>query len=203
MSGACPTTPFPSKINLRSRTRNFSSSAMSGKKYSRAFGVQLWEIDAIYPPMSRADFDAIYAFALAQSGTYGTFTFAAHDRRSPRGTASGSPYGAPVISGAGQTGSSINITGLPASTTGYLLPGDLVLLPGATKVYMNTTSVDSDGSGDATMTLNANVVSSPTNGAAITVLNVPFTVSLTEDIQELSTDHPNIYQFAMKMVEAL
>ena len=203
MSGACPTSPFPAKVSIRSRDRNLASSAMSGKKYSRAFGVHLWELDAVYPPMSRADFDTIYSFALSQSGTYGTFTFAAHDRRTPRGSASGSPYGAPVISGASQTGKSINITGVPISTTGYLLPGDLVLLPGATKVYMITASVDSDGSGNATLTLNANVVASPTNSSAITVLNVPFTVSLVDDIQELYTDQPNIYQYTMKMIEAL
>lgn len=203
MSGSCPTSPFPSKIILRSNPRVLTNTSMSGKKFSRSFGVHLWSIDATYPPMTRADFDTIYAFAISQGGSYGTFTFSAHDRRTPRGAASGSPSGAPLVKGANQSGTSINTDGWPHSITGILLPGDLVLLPGSTKVYMNTATVSSDSSGNATLTLNTDVVATPTDNGAITIFNVPFTVGLTQDIEELYTDQPDIYQYTMKMMEAL
>ena len=203
MSGTCPTTPFPSRIKLQSTPRILTNLSMSGKKFSRAFGVHLWNIEATYPPMTRANFDTIYAFALAQNGSYGTFTFAAHDRRTPRGAASGSPSGTPLIKGANQSGTSINTDGWTHSITGLLLPGDLVLLPGSTKVYMNTSTVSSDGSGNATLTLNTDVVAAPTDNGAITIVNVPFTVSLSQDIQELYTDQPDVYQYVISMTEAL
>lgn len=199
MSGSCPTSPFPAKIKLSSTPRILSNRSMSGKKYSRAFGVHLWSIEATYPPMTRADFDTIYAFAIAQNGSYGTFTFSAHDRRTPRGTATGTP----LVKGANQSGTSINTDGWTHSVTGILLPGDLVMLAGSTKVYMNTATVNSDGSGNATLTLNTPVVAAPTDNGTVTVLNVPFTVGLDNDIQELYTDQPDVYQYVMTMTEAL
>ena len=199
MSGACPTSPFPARIKLSSSPRILSNRSMSGKKFSRAFGVHLWSIEATYPPMTRADFDTIYAFALAQNGSYGTFTFAAHDRRTPRGIGTGTP----LIKGANQSGTSINTDGWTHSVAGILLPGDLVMLAGSTKVYMNTATVNSDGSGNATLTLNTPVVAAPTDNGAVTITNVPFTVGLDNDIQELYTDQPDIYQYVMTMTEAL
>lgn len=199
MSGSCPTSPYPASITLRSRTRNLVNTALSGKRYSRSFGMQLWEIDAVYPPMTREQFDPIYAFALSQDGGYGTFTFSAHDRATPRGSAGGSP----LVNGGSQTGTSLVTDGWPHSTTGNLLPGDIITLGGSTKVYMVMSSVDSDSSGNATISLNTNLVSSPANNAVITISGVSFTVGLSTEIEEMKVGEANIYQYTLSMVEAL
>ena len=203
MSGSFPLTPFPSKVIMRSRPRVFTDYTMSGKKFSRSFGVHVWELDITFPPMSRAEFDPIYAFILSQIGSYGTFTFAAHDRRTPRGSVSGSPSGTPLVNGASQTGTSLVTDGWPHSHTGLLLPGDLITINGDTKVYMVTASVDSNGSGQATISLHAPLVVSPADNAAITTVNIAFTVSISQDIQELSTAEADIYEYSLSLTEAL
>lgn len=389
MSGACPTSPFPAKIVMRSNPRVLTNSTMSGKKFSRAFGVHLWDIEATYPPMTRADFDSIYAFAISQGGSYGTFTFAAHDRRTPRGIATGTPVirnrqnllkyseqidnanwakshvsitadatNAPdgnhtadqfiedattnihnidqtvtgldttqnftfavrikpngrtkvglfcgngsnyfyitcdistyAVNAFGQNGTATKTSysvgpdpndatwtlvwvsgkanqgttsldcqirtldssytqsylgdgtsgiylsqaalekhskigpyisttsaavntesqsgntpytgGWTASQTGILKAGDLVLFNSGTKVYMQTEDVDSDASGVAQLTLSSDLIATPVDGETVTVSNVPFTVGLSQDIEEIFTDQANIYQYVMKMTEAL
>ena len=203
MSGACPTSPYPSSIKVSSITRNLTTSAMSGKRYSRNYGVQLWQLDVTYPPMTRAQFDPIYAFIVSQNGTYGTFTFSAHDKTSPRGSVSGSPSGTPKIKGASQTGTSITTDGWPHSATGLLLAGDYITISGDNKVYMVTASVDSDGSGNATMTIFPQLRSSPSDNADITSSSVAFTVSMLSEIQESQVGEALIYSYSFSMLEAL
>lgn len=108
--------------------------------------------------------------------------------------------GTPAVSGAGQTGTSINISGCTASVTGFLNVGDVITYTGAMGVgvyavnpqpphqstgalqdFVIQQTINTDGSGLATLVhlpaivpsgLMQNVSNSPGNGALISVYHV-------------------------------
>lgn len=78
--------------------------------------------------------------------------------------------GTPAISAGSQTGSSIAVTGFPASTAAVLRAGDVIRFPGRTLVYDVTADVASDGAGAAVVPINPPIYpgGSPTVGNLVT-----------------------------------
>ncbi len=109
--------------------------------------------------------------ALRRAGTNaGTFLMGDPAASEPLGSAKDTP-GTPVVSGADQTGESLNVSGLPNNATGYLLAGDYIQLGTGVSSRLKKVldDVDSDGSGLATMVLWPPVRTAPSNGSAIVV----------------------------------
>jgi hypothetical protein len=79
----------------------------------------------------------------------------------PRGTAGG----APVFNGAGQTGNVLSTRGWPASAPALLMPGDYVGT--GTELRKVVSQVASNGAGQATLTLDQPIRTSPADGQAI------------------------------------
>lgn len=114
---------------------------------------------------------AAWLTALRRPGeNAGTFLLGDPAAPAPLGAAADTP-GTPVVDGAGQTGEALAVTGLPASTTGYLLAGDYVQLgSGASaRLLMVLEDADSDAQGDATLRLWPGVRTAPADGAPIVV----------------------------------
>jgi len=102
-------------------------------------------------------------------------------------TTLGAGGGTPLVNGASQTGTSLITDGWPNSTA-ILKAGDLITCANITTVYEITADVSSDGSGNATLTINPPIFSggSPANNAAITVTaSVVFTAIIVDlSVQE-------------------
>jgi hypothetical protein len=75
--------------------------------------------------------------------------------------------GAPLVNGAGQTGTSVAVDGLPASVTGWALPGDMLGIGGELKMVV--ASVNSNGSGQATVTFEPPLRGAPADNSAVVV----------------------------------
>lgn len=199
MSGAFPASPAPNRIKLISVAPNFVSVTHSLKRQVRSRGVQRWQFNVEYAPLRRTKFMPLFAFAVAQRGQFETFTFIPVTLAKPQGIATGTP----VVAGASQTGRAINTSGWTVSTTGILKAGDVLKFAGHNKVYMQTVDADSDVSGNVTLTIEPALEESPADLEAITVNNVPFTVSFTGDNQEADTapgvDH--LYGYVMTLTE--
>jgi hypothetical protein len=101
--------------------------------------------------MKRKDAEEVAAFLLKLNGRFGTFLMGDPVNTQPRGVGSG----VPVVDGAGQTGNQLNTKGWTPSITGILRAGDWVQLGSgsATRLYKVLDDVDSDASGEATLTL--------------------------------------------------
>jgi len=200
MSGALPTSPAPERVRIKSYTPTFVSTAHSLKRDARSRGAQRWHLIAEYPEhMTCAELAPIFAFLVKQRGQYETFTFTPPVFEDARGIATGTP----LVDGASQTGRSIATKGWTASQTGILAAGDFVKFAGDDKVYMQVDDVNSDGSGDATLTIEPALITSPADEAAITVDDVSFTVSLLTDIAELDFIGPLGGPIVVEMVEAV
>ena len=129
MSGTYPTTPEFQAINLESRHSNLMSESISGKVQVRAIGGQKWAFTAKYNPMTRAEFNPVYAFVISQQGMKGTFTIVPPVISSTTGSATGTM----LVNGAtGAGASTVSIDGI----TGDIKAGDVIKFANHTKVYM-------------------------------------------------------------------
>lgn len=79
--------------------------------------------------------------------------------------------GAPVIDGANQTGSSINITSASVSKTKWLRSGDIIGIADGPVIFDVTSDVDTDALGKATIPISPPIFTgrAPANGAVVTI----------------------------------
>lgn len=84
-------------------------------------------------------------------------------------TPRGAGTGAPVVNGAGQVGQSLLTSGWTANVNGILMPGDYVGFGGG-QLRRLTAQANSNALGQATLTLDQPIRTSPANGSAITTV---------------------------------
>lgn len=198
---------FPSAIgfanlNIRARTVvGVNASPFTGQQQVYKHQGQWWEAEVSLPPMKRADAEQVVTFLLKMNGQYGTFLLG--DKSAP--TARGVGTGTPLVNGASQTGGDLITDGWTPDTTGILKAGDWIQLGSGsiTRLYKVLDDVDSDGSGNATISIFPNLRSSPDDDAAITVSNTQGLWRLASNETEYSIDQMSIYGVTFACVEAL
>ena len=162
---------------------------------------QFWEADITLPPMKRADAEYWISFLLKLNGPFGTFLMGDPNGATPRGIATGTP----LVNGAGQTGNELVTDGWTTSQTGILKAGDYIQLgTGATsRLYKVLDDVNSDGSGNATLTVWPDLRSAPADNAAITVSNTKTTFRLNSAQTSWDINEATIYGLTFGAREAL
>jgi hypothetical protein len=186
-----PTTPKFNALNLQSESPTLFSETVSGRMQSRKIGGQKWTFTAAYPPMTRAEFNPVFAYIVAQEGRHGVFTVVPTMISNTSGTASGTV----TCSAASLGAKSVTIAGL----TGALKAGDVVKFSGHSKVYMLTADRSSDGAMAFTPALIVAVTTSDT----VVYSDVPFTVRLANDFQGYKLGGGNFFKYEVDFVEAL
>jgi hypothetical protein len=200
MSGTFPSSPGFSNLKITSFQPTLISVSHSLVRQARSRGgAQRWALEAAYPPnLSRAELAPVLAFALKQCGQYETFTLILPALWA---TARGIATGTPLVKGAGQTGRTVNTDGWTATQTGILLMGDFIKFNGQDKVYMVTADANSDGSGNATLTIEPALMASPADNEPIVVTNVPFSVAFASDVQEFALSSPDLHDYKVSFIE--
>jgi hypothetical protein len=198
MSGSFPTSPPARSVNIKSIEPTLVSVTQNLKRQVRRRGGQRWLLEVEFPPMTRAEFAPIYAFAMKQQGQFETFTYVPPVISTSQGDTSESP----VVDGAVSVGaSSATIDGLTASESGIIKAGDFFKFSGHSKIYMATADMDADGTSHATLNFAPNLLNAVANDETIVFSAVPFTVSFAEDITQFNTDVSALYGFSMSLVE--
>ncbi len=196
MSGTYPTSPEFRSINFSSEQKTKTSMTDSGKIFSTQVDGQKFKFSATYPPMSRSDFAPVLAFIMKQRTQKETFQIALPDLKNAKGNVSGS-----VLVKNAHTAGDTTIT--VDAMTGTLKAGDFVKFAGDTKVYMVVSDVTADGSNEATLTIEPPLRSAISDNASVTYDGVEFTVRLTNDLQQFSTDDLDTFKFEVDFIEAL
>ena len=186
------------------RARNIvgiSSSPFTGQQQVYKHQGQWWEMEVTMPPMKRGDAEDVAAFLLKLNGQYGTFLLGDPANTTPRGIATGSP----LVKGASQTGDTLETDGWTPSITGILKAGDWIQLGtgSGSKLHKVLETVNSDGSGNATLTIYPNLRSSPADNAVITVNNAKGIWRLASNATDYNIETGQIYGMAFACVEAL
>ena len=198
MSGTFPSSPAFNSLNVQSVQPTFVSRTISGRRQARQIGGQYWRMTASFAPMTRAQFQPIYAFVMSQRGRFESFSLTLPVIKSGLGT----PTGTPLVNGASQTGRSVVTDGWNADTVVFKA-GDFVKLAGNDKVYMITSDIQSNGSGQATLAIEPALVASPANNETVVAENIPFTVALTGGVQEFATGTTGLFAYDVDFEEVL
>ena len=196
MSGTYPTSPEFRSIRFKSEQKTKVSTTDSGKMFSTQVDGQRFRFSATYPPMSRSDFAPVLAFIMKQRSQKETFQISLPDLKNAKGNVSGSVLVKNSHS-AGDTTITVD------AMTGTLKAGDFVKFAGDTKVYMVVSDVTADGSNEATLTIEPPLRSAISDNASVTFDGVEFTVRLTNDLQQFSTDDLDTFKFEVDFIEAL
>ena len=199
MAGAFPisTAQFTS-LGIKSIQNTIISKSVSGKKLARQIDGQRWAFTIKIITAKRSDvYGDLMAFIVKQRSGKENFTIVPPEITDARGTASGTPNG---TASAGAT--SITLGG---SGTGTLKAGDFIKFANHDKVYMVV--ADQSDISTGSLTIEPPLTTAITN-SDITYDNVPFTVHLTNDIQEFGAvgndkDGNLLYQFELDVEETL
>lgn len=192
MAGTYPTTPEFQAINIESKHNNVKSETVSGRMQVRTLGGQRWSFTAKYNPMTRTEFNPVYAFVISQQGMLGTFTIVPP----VIGNSSGDVSGTALVNATTAAGAtSVAMDGI----TGTIKAGDFIKFASHNKVYM----VTADRAGAGAMTIEPPLVSGVTDNEAITYASVPFTMRLANDIQTYSLSSNEYYEYEIDMIEVL
>jgi hypothetical protein len=199
MAGAFPiSTAKIDSLGIKSIQNTIISKSVSGKKLARQIDGQRWGFTARIITAKRSDvYGELMAFIVKQRSGKENFTIIPPEVEDARGTASGTPNG---TASAGAT--SITLGG---SGTGTLKAGDMIKFANHDKVYMVVADQSDISTGSLTI---EPPLTTAVSSSDIQFDNVPFTVHLTNDIQEFgvvgSDKNGNaLYQFEFDVEESL
>ena len=197
-----PTVTGARSVNLRAiNAVTLSQSPFTYAAQSQAFSGQMWAADVSLPPMKRSDAAVWVSWLVSLRGQYGTFLMG-----DPLcATAQGEAGGTPLVNGASQTGEDLIIDGCTLNQTDWLKAGDYIQLgSGASStLHQVTADVDTDGSGNATISLWPHVRTAPDDNAAITVSSPVGRWRLDSNQSEWSINEAAIYGISFSAMEAI
>jgi len=199
MSGAFPISnaKFES-LGIKSIQNTIISKSQSGKKLARQIDGQRFGFTARIITAKRSDvYGELMGFIIKQRSGKENFTIIPPEIEDARGTASGTPHG---TASAGAT--SITLGG---SGSGTLKAGDFIKFASHDKIYMVVADQSDISTGSLTI---EPPLTTAVSSSDITYDNVPFTVHLTNDIQEFGVvgadkDGNALYQFEFDVEESL
>ena len=206
MAGAFPISSAGfSTLGIKSIQNTIISKSQSGKKLARQIDGQRFAFTAQIITGKRSDiYGELMAFIIKQRSQKENFTIIPPEIEDARGVETGTL----AVNGNHTVGdTTIAIDGFAADTANRLRSGDFIKFNGHTKVYMVVADVTSS-SGAATVTIEPPLTTALSNDEAVSYDNIPFTVHLTNDVQEFGAvsadkDGNVLYQFELDVEEAL
>ena len=197
-----PTVTGIARIELRAiNAVSYSVSPFTFAGQVHAYSGQMWQADITLPPMKRESAEEWLAFLVSLRGQYGTFLLNDPAATTPRGTVGGTP----LVSGASQTGSSIDIDGCSTSVTGWLKAGDYVQFGSgsSTTLHKVLQDVDTNGSGEATLEIWPGVRNSLVDNSAVVTSSAKGLFRLSSNTQAWSVDEASTFGITFGAVEAI
>jgi len=206
MSGAFPisTAKFES-LGIKSIQNTIISKTLSGKKLARQIDNQRWAFTVRIVTATRSDvYGELMAFIVKQRSGKENFTIIPPEVEDARGNETGTV----LINGVHAVGdTTIAMDGHNNDGTHKFRVGDFLKFASHNKVYMVVSDVTSS-SNASTVTIEPPLLTALVNDSVVTYDNVPFTVHLTNDIQEFGVvgtakDGALLYQFEFDVEESL
>jgi len=199
MAGAFPISSAKiESLGIKSIQNTIISKTVSGKKLARQIDGQRWGFTARIITAKRSDvYGELMAFIVKQRSGKENFTIIPPEVEDARGTAIGTPNG---TASAGATSITLGGTG-----TGTLKAGDFIKFANHDKIYMVVADQSDISTGSLTI---EPPLTTAVSSSDIQYDNIPFTVHLTNDIQEFGVvgadkDGNALYQFEFDVEESL
>jgi hypothetical protein len=206
MSGAFPiSTAKFGTLGIKSIQNTIISKSVSGKRLVRQIDNQRFAFTVQIITAKRSDvYGDLMAFIMKQRSQKETFTIIPPEIEDARGNESGTV----LVNGVHAVGdTTIACDAFAGDGAGRFKAGDFLKFASHNKIYMVVSDVTSS-SNAATVTIEPPLLVALTNDSVVTYDNVPFTVALTNDIQEFGVsgsdkDGNLYYEFQFDVEEAL
>lgn len=163
---------------------------------SQAFGNR-WEGKITFATMNETKARQFLAWHGSLRGAVGTFTLPWH-KTTIEGSAGD---GVGKVKGAAQLGNSMLIDGLPVSTAGHYLAGDVVAIDGMLKRVL--VDGDSDVAGEVTLEVTPPFDKSPADNAGVVTVDPSGTFYTTPEVLPAAVTPGKLFQFTMPVFESL
>ena len=206
MSGAFPISSSAfSTMGIKSIQNTIISKSDSGKKLARQIDGQRFAFTAKIITGKRSDiYGELMAFIMKQRSRKENFTIIPPEIEDARGNETGTV----LVNGVHAVGdTTIAMDAFASDGAGRFKAGDFIKFASHNKVYMVVSDVTSS-SNAATVTIEPPLTTALADDSVVTYDNVPFTVHLTNDVQEFGAvgadkDGNLLYQFELDVEEAL
>ena len=206
MSGAFPISNSKFEtMGIRSIQNTIISKSQSGKKLARQIDNQRFGFTARIITGKRSDiYGELMAFIIKQRSGKENFTIIPPEIEDARGTETGTV----LVNGVHAVGdTTIAMDGFAGDGAGRFKAGDFLKFASHDKVYMVVSDATSS-SNASTVTIEPPLITALADDSTVTYDNVPFTVHLTNDIQEFGAigsdkDGNLLYQFEFDVEESL
>ena len=206
MSGAFPISNSKFEtMGIRSIQNTIISKSQSGKKLARQIDNQRFGFTARIITGKRSDiYGELMAFIIKQRSGKENFTIIPPEIEDARGTETGTV----LVNGVHAVGdTTIAMDGFAGDGAGRFKAGDFLKFASHDKVYMVVSDATSS-SNASTVTIEPPLITALADNSTVTYDNVPFTVHLTNDVQEFGAvgsdkDGNLLYQFEFDVEEAL
>ncbi len=161
-----------------------------------------WEGEATFRIMRRSDAALVQSFLAELRGKFGTFLYGDPDALALGKIGAG---GTITVNGAGQTGNALIVDGMTVSTNGILKKGDYFQLgTGLTsRLYMATQDLNSNGSGQGTLTFEPRLRFSPADNDAVNITAPKGLMRLVSNTAEWQADQSNLYTISLAFKEVV
>ena len=206
MSGAFPISNSKFQtMGIKSIQNTIISKSQSGKKLARQIDNQRFGFTARIITAKRSDvYGELMAFIIKQRSGKENFTIIPPEIEDARGTETGTVLVNGVHAVADTT---IAMDGFAGDGAGRFKAGDFIKFASHDKVYMVVADATSS-SNACTVTIEPPLITALADDSTVTYDNVPFTVHLTNDIQEFGAigsdkDGNLLYQFEFDVEESL
>ena len=206
MSGAFPISNSKFEtMGIRSIQNTIISKSQSGKKLARQIDNQRFGFTARIITGKRSDiYGELMAFIIKQRSGKENFTIIPPEIEDARGTETGTV----LVNGVHAVGdTTIAMDGFAGDGAGRFKAGDFLKFASHDKVYMVVSDATSSTTA-CTVTIEPPLITALADDSTVTYDNVPFTVHLTNDIQEFGVvgadkDGNLLYQFEFDVEESL
>ena len=206
MSGAFPISNSKfSTMGIKSIQNTIISKSDSGKKLARQIDGQRFAFTAKIITGKKSDvYGELMAFIMKQRSRKENFTIIPPEIEDARGNETGTV----LVNGVHAVGdTTIAMDAFASDGAGRFKAGDFIKFASHDKVYMVVSDVTSS-SNAATVTIEPPLTTALADDSEVTYDDVPFTVHLTNDVQEFGTvgadkDGNLLYQFELDVEEAL
>ena len=196
---AFPSHPAPKSIELvMNDTVAMSRSPFTGSTQVQSWpGSDWWEANIALPKLQAADAAVWSAFLAECRGMLNVFYLSDPTYKGPQGTV----LGVPVVSGANNAmATQLATKGWTPNSFRLLLPGDYLQL--GNRLHKILDVVNSDASGNATITVWPSLREATTDGQAINLNNPRGLFRLAENRRSVLTDETRLSGVSVKAIEA-
>ena len=206
MSGAFPISSAKFEtLGIKSIQNTIISKSISGKKLARQIDNQRFGFTIRIITGTRSDvYGELMAFIIKQRSSKENFTIIPPEIEDARGNETNTI----LVNGVHAVGdTTIAMDGFAGDGAGRFKSGDFIKFASHDKVYMVVADVTSS-SNASTVTIEPPLITALADDSIVTYDNVPFTVHLTNDIQEFGAvgttkDGAFLYQFEFDVEESL